>query len=341
MDLGAESAAAHVSSRVYIRRSRSSQRQSQSRLICGHRVESASVYLAARPLQSRARVAHPTAAVRFTHPMYFTILAKRATAGNCETGDSKAEEKMRKVQRAGTCLAVDECSGDAVINILFRKDGSFLVGSSAGVPVGCKTEDTCAVGESSFACPSSYIQEQINVWSIRDRAIRDRMDGDFNRRLLASTIGVVIGHEAEVGSTYRETTSCWNHVKTQGRSPRQRVLQSWTFDLTNLMFQGYIGDDYPHQLLLDVPLFALTTEDSERYTLSDFNANGDSKSESQPRNPAQWNDTRSEGSQIPPQRDDTRPDEMSANQMCKDKRVTSGSLHAKFKRKGQYTRRKV
>jgi hypothetical protein len=44
------------------------------------------------------------------------------------------------------------------------------------------------------------------------------------------------------------------------------------------MVQGYIGDDYPHQLPLDVPFVALTTEDSERYTLSDFNAYGDWRS---------------------------------------------------------------
>ncbi|KAJ7189033.1 hypothetical protein C8R46DRAFT_1157776 [Mycena filopes] len=32
------------------------------------------------------------------------------------------------------------------------------------------------------------------------------------------------------------------------------------------------GDDYPHQLPLDLPLVALTLEDTERYSLSDFNS---------------------------------------------------------------------
>ncbi|KAJ7248021.1 hypothetical protein C8J57DRAFT_1080495, partial [Mycena rebaudengoi] len=37
-------------------------------------------------------------------------------------------------------------------------------------------------------------------------------------------------------------------------------------------------DDYPHQLPLHVPLVALTTEDSERYSLSDFDAYADWRS---------------------------------------------------------------
>ncbi|KAJ7450939.1 hypothetical protein B0H11DRAFT_1741562 [Mycena galericulata] len=42
--------------------------------------------------------------------------------------------------------------------------------------------------------------------------------------------------------------------------------------------QGYVDNDYPHQLPLDVPLVALTTEDSEAYSLSDFDAYGDWRS---------------------------------------------------------------
>ncbi|KAJ7084134.1 hypothetical protein C8R44DRAFT_651621, partial [Mycena epipterygia] len=40
----------------------------------------------------------------------------------------------------------------------------------------------------------------------------------------------------------------------------------------------YKDDDYPHQLPLHVPLVALTTEDSERYSLSDFDAYADWRS---------------------------------------------------------------
>jgi hypothetical protein len=49
-------------------------------------------------------------------------------------------------------------------------------------------------------------------------------------------------------------------------------------DHTDLMWEGYQSQDYPHQLPLDVPLVALTTEDSERYSLSDFDAYADWRS---------------------------------------------------------------
>ncbi|KAJ7258686.1 hypothetical protein C8J57DRAFT_1515980 [Mycena rebaudengoi] len=38
---------------------------------------------------------------------------------------------------------------------------------------------------------------------------------------------------------------------------------------------SYRGEDYPRELPLHVPLVALKIEDSERYGLSDFDANGD------------------------------------------------------------------
>jgi hypothetical protein len=44
---------------------------------------------------------------------------------------------------------------------------------------------------------------------------------------------------------------------------------------SDLIFSGYHGEDYPHDLPLHVPLVALKIEDSERYGLSDFDANGD------------------------------------------------------------------
>jgi hypothetical protein len=42
---------------------------------------------------------------------------------------------------------------------------------------------------------------------------------------------------------------------------------------TQLSCHGdYIGDDYPNQPPLNVPLVSLTTEDSEKYSLSNFDA---------------------------------------------------------------------
>ncbi|KAJ6566059.1 hypothetical protein B0H19DRAFT_1232449 [Mycena capillaripes] len=41
---------------------------------------------------------------------------------------------------------------------------------------------------------------------------------------------------------------------------------------------SYRDEDYPHELPLHVPLVALKIEDSERYRLSDFDANGDWRS---------------------------------------------------------------
>jgi hypothetical protein len=67
----------------------------------------------------------------------------------------------------------------------------------------------------------------------------------------------------------------------QDRNRRQpfQCVSPPNVDRGSLMFkQGYLDDDYPHQLPLDVPLVALTTEDSEAYSLSDFDAYGDWRS---------------------------------------------------------------